>query len=317
MSYKLYDDTDIQDIADAIREKNGSQDTYKVRQMSDAIRAISSGLSDEIKQALLDCFQKVAWIDDQGQDYYDALYDALYPPADLSSISCVYTQSGTVYDTDSLDSLKSDLVVTAHYSDQSTQTVTTYTLSGTLAEGTSTITVMYGGKSTTFDVTVSAVPADLIYSEPITMVKSGGSTGAWDTATETGYIYSVGASSYPSFILNGLLFKYSEVNNKTLHLKCDLTISGGTSSTTGSGAIVAIGLYTKVNPTDNSTQRKANTSIFTKLENGTFSLDEEIDMSTAFSGSSLDNYYLGLSVFANASGTAFRVDISNVLAEVY
>ena len=117
--------------------------------------AVNVGISDEIKQALLQCFEHVAWVDDQGQTYYDALYDALYPPVDLSSISCVYTQSGTVYDTDSLDSLKADLVVTAHYSDSSTETITTYTLSGTLVSGTSTITVMYGGKTTTFDVSVN------------------------------------------------------------------------------------------------------------------------------------------------------------------
>ena len=76
----------------------------------------------------------------------------------ISSISAVYTQSGTVYDTDTLDSLKADLVVTAHYSDSSTQTVPAadYTLSGTLTEGTSTITVSYGGKTTTFNVTVTS-----------------------------------------------------------------------------------------------------------------------------------------------------------------
>ena len=78
--------------------------------------------------------------------------------ATVSSISAVYTQSGTVYDTDSLDSLKSDLVVTAHYTDSTSETVTTYTLSGTLSVGTSTITVSYGGKTTTFNVTVSAAP---------------------------------------------------------------------------------------------------------------------------------------------------------------
>ena len=76
--------------------------------------------------------------------------------ATLTSISAVYTQSGTVYPTDSLDSLKTDLVVTAHYDDQSTATVTSYTLSGTLTVGTSTITVSYDGKTTTFSVTVSA-----------------------------------------------------------------------------------------------------------------------------------------------------------------
>lgn len=120
-----------------------------------------SGLSADIKAALDQIAQKVAYIDDDGQDYYDALHNALYPPATLSYITCVYTQSGTVYDTDSLDSLKDDLVVTAHNSDESTFTVTSYVLSGTLTEGTSTITVAYGGKTTTFDVTVTeyTIPA--------------------------------------------------------------------------------------------------------------------------------------------------------------
>lgn len=127
----------------------------QIDDLRDEIESGGSGLTDDIKQALLNCFAHVAWIDEDGQDYYDALESALYPPANLTSISCVYTQSGTVYDTDSLDSLKSDLVVTAHYDDSSTRTVTTYTLSGTLTEGTSTITVLYGGQTTTFDVTVT------------------------------------------------------------------------------------------------------------------------------------------------------------------
>lgn len=40
-----------------------------------------SGLTNEIKTALLDCFEHVAWIDDDGQDYYDALEAALYDTA--------------------------------------------------------------------------------------------------------------------------------------------------------------------------------------------------------------------------------------------
>ena len=116
------------------------------------------GITEEVKQALLACFRSVLFRDDN--DSYDALYSALYPPVSLLSITAVYTQSGTVYDTDSLGSLKSDLVVTAHYDDSTTATVTNYTLSGTLAEGTSTITVMYGGKTTTFTVIVSSIPAD-------------------------------------------------------------------------------------------------------------------------------------------------------------
>ncbi len=74
------------------------------------------------------------------------------------SITAVYTQSGTVYDTDSLDSLKADLVVTANYSGGTSETVpaSNYTLSGTLTVGTSTITVSYAGLTTTFNVTVTA-----------------------------------------------------------------------------------------------------------------------------------------------------------------
>ena len=116
------------------------------------------GLSDDVKTALLQIAQKVAYVDDDGQTYYQDLYDALYPPAELVSIGAVYTQSGTVYDTDTLDSLKADLVVTALYDDSTTETVTAYTLSGTLTEGTSTITVAYGGKTTTFNVTVTSAP---------------------------------------------------------------------------------------------------------------------------------------------------------------
>lgn len=113
------------------------------------------GISEEVKQALLQIARKIPYIDDDA-DYYQDLYDALYPPADLLSISAVYTQTATVYDTESLDSLRDDLVVTALYSDAHTETVTDYTLSGTLTEGTSTITVTYGGKATTFNVTVTA-----------------------------------------------------------------------------------------------------------------------------------------------------------------
>ena len=75
----------------------------------------------------------------------------------VASISAIYTQSGTVYETDSLNSLKADLVVTAIHEDSSTETVPSddYNLSGTLTVGTSTITVSCFEKTTTFSVTVS------------------------------------------------------------------------------------------------------------------------------------------------------------------
>ena len=74
----------------------------------------------------------------------------------LDSISAVYTQGDTiVYSDTSLDSLKSNLVVTGNYSDSTTKPITDYSLSGTLTAGTSTVTVTYNGKTTTFDVVVS------------------------------------------------------------------------------------------------------------------------------------------------------------------
>lgn len=138
------------------RLKDGTTEKYDYEALDNLpVIPSGSGLSDEAKQALLALLEKVAYVDENGQTYYDALETALYPPANLVSISAVYTQSGIVYDTASLDDLKTDLVVTAHWSDNTTSTVTTYMLSGTLTEGTSTITVAYGGKTTTFNVVVS------------------------------------------------------------------------------------------------------------------------------------------------------------------
>lgn len=115
-----------------------------------------SPLSAATKAALLQIAEKVAYIDEHGQDYYNALNAALSAVA-LLQITAVYTQSGTVYDTDSLDSLKSDLVVTAYYDDGTNADVTNAAvLSGTLEVGTSTITATYEDKTDTFDVVVSA-----------------------------------------------------------------------------------------------------------------------------------------------------------------
>lgn len=48
MSKKLYEESSIQDIANAIRSKNGTTDTYKVSEMASAINDISVGSSDAV-----------------------------------------------------------------------------------------------------------------------------------------------------------------------------------------------------------------------------------------------------------------------------
>lgn len=125
--------------------------------------AIGTGLSEEAKEALLACFAHVAWADEHGQEYYDALEEALYPepePSTLVSITADYQQDRPIYDTDDLDVIKTsdDLTVTANYSDGSSEVLDDddYTLSGTLTVGTSTITVSYGSKTTTISVLVSS-----------------------------------------------------------------------------------------------------------------------------------------------------------------
>lgn len=149
-----------------------------------------SGLTDDVKQALLNCFNHVAWTDEHGQDYVDELEAALYH---IDHITAVYTQSGTVYDTDSLDSLRDDLVVTAFYQGMDSKTVTSYTLSGTLTDAVSTITVSYGGKTTTFTVDVT-----------VTILFD------WDYTEGIGNkINSVGAVS-PTMAANGLLLQGGE-----------------------------------------------------------------------------------------------------------
>lgn len=69
----------------------------------------------------------------------------------LSSISATYT-GGEVATGTSLSSL-TGITVTATYSDGTSKTVTGYTLSGEILEGENTVTVSYGGLTTTFTVT--------------------------------------------------------------------------------------------------------------------------------------------------------------------
>ena len=144
--------------------------------MEEAAQKYILGMDMTARAALLDLLSHVAYIDQNGQDYYDALEVALR--AKLSYIVADYAQDHTVYDTDSLDVLKEgdDLIVTAYYDDGSHVDLadSQYTLSGTLTVGTSTITVSYGGKTTTIEVTVTQhVPAGWLYHFEDTLASSG------------------------------------------------------------------------------------------------------------------------------------------------
>lgn len=114
------------------------------------------GLTEEIKVALLRLAQKVSYIDQNGQVYYDELYNALYPPAAMLRITAAFNQgTHVIYDTDTLNSLRQYLTVTGLYSDGRTQLLSQYDLIGVLTEGTSTITVSYNSLLTDFEVSVT------------------------------------------------------------------------------------------------------------------------------------------------------------------
>lgn len=185
---------------------------------------LGGGLSEEVKQALLDLFQHLAYTDADGQDYYDALYNAFYPPAELVRITAVYTQTSTVFPDTSLDDLKDDLVVTAHYSDSTTEAVpsTDYTLSGTLTAGTSTVTVTYEDKTTTFNVTVSE-PAVL---SSITAVY-----------TQSGTVYPTDSldSLKPDLVVTAHYSDSSTATVTTYTLSGTLTVGTSTITVTYSG----------------------------------------------------------------------------------
>ena len=126
--------------------------------MEEAAQKYVLGMDESARIALLDLLAYAAYTGPDAQAKFDTLETALQ--AKLAYIVADYVQDRTVYDTDSLDKIKEgdDLIVTAYYDDGSYSDLedSQYTLSGTLTAGTSTITVTYGGKTATFDVTVTA-----------------------------------------------------------------------------------------------------------------------------------------------------------------
>lgn len=82
----------------------------------------------------------------------------LLPIVDIDSISAEFSQGQrTIFNEDEIEDLRKYLVVSVNYADGSSEITEDYTLSGTLSGGTSTMTVSFGGKDTTFDVEVTDV----------------------------------------------------------------------------------------------------------------------------------------------------------------
>ena len=173
-------------------------------------------LSENAKNAILRAFSKVAWIDENGQQYIDDLANALLMKQ-IVSIDAVFTQGTSVYGTNSsLDSLKENLGVTATYDDGTIGVLadSDYELSGTLTRGTSTITVTADGHTDTFTVTV------VTYVLEKEQFVCFGLTGRYQPTTPGPYPYTDGAYtnrfSYPFFdllVVAGKTYQFSIISS--------------------------------------------------------------------------------------------------------
>jgi len=105
----------------------------------------------------------------------------------LTGITAVYTGTSTIYPDTSLDTFKTNLIVTAVYSDDSLKAVKNYTLDGTLAVGQSVVTVAYEGETTTFTVKVDDPPAEDTFvgvDNPFIGTWQAGATEYWQFRTD-------------------------------------------------------------------------------------------------------------------------------------
>lgn len=155
----------------------------------------TSGLTTEQVNALDGLFKIVAYTADPASAYsaFKVAFglDGGGTGVTLSSISATYSGGDVAVGT-ALSAL-TGIVVTATYSDGSTATVTGYTLSGEIAEGSNTITVTYQDKTTTFSVTGTAVSqvytvtnnlTNVTNSNTATSVEAGGSYNATLTVAD-------------------------------------------------------------------------------------------------------------------------------------
>lgn len=121
-----------------------SADGTKKMKVEDLLR--SADLSENVKTAFLNCFAHVAWADEYGQDYYDALEDALYP-GPYPKITATFTKGNhTVYVGSALSTITPYLTVIYYETAASTgRTLTSseYSLSGNLSSEINRIQVSY------------------------------------------------------------------------------------------------------------------------------------------------------------------------------
>ena len=173
------EDTTLTDIADAIRSKTGETSPIAVPEMAEKIKSIEGGgVSSVANNLILTLFRKAVYTEDVSE-MITALEATLSGSGDsgdnddsgnsgdsggnddggsgeveitVNMIQAFYMGDEVAVGTE-LSALREFIVVDVYYSDGSVGNTEDYTLSGTIVEGSNTITVSYGGESATFTVT--------------------------------------------------------------------------------------------------------------------------------------------------------------------
>lgn len=138
---------EVSEISEAIEELKESG-TAQANSLWAIIQ--KSAFTEVLTSEELNAF-KTAWgITDSGETEPDEPTEPDTPEVTLTSISATYTGGEVATGTPLTD--LTGITVIGTYSDGTTKTITGYSLSGDIVEGESTITVSYGGKTTTFTV---------------------------------------------------------------------------------------------------------------------------------------------------------------------
>lgn len=221
MAKKLYEESSVSDIAVAIREKNGLSTTYNVSEMGDAVRAIPTNdtfRTQENRNSLATVLENVPIVADNADaaasinairnSFISTLRGGVTPAEPVLVSISVTPTSITVPSGTTASQVKDYLTsMTGHYetegvSGQTTRDLTSElssaTVSGTMPTpgNTSTMTISYGGKSTTVSVTMEEAAPTLT---GLTATYTGGTVAAGTTLSQLTEVvkatYSDGSTS--------------------------------------------------------------------------------------------------------------------------
>lgn len=206
MAKKLYPEESVSDIAAAIREKNGSAERYNVAEMGEAVRAIPSGdtfWTQENRNNLATVLEKVPIVADSADEaasintvrnsFISALRGGVTPAEPVLVSISVTPTSITVPSGTAASQVKNYLTsMTGYYETEGvagqttkdlTSQLSSVTVSGTMptAGNTSTMTISYGGKSTTVSVTMKKADPTLT---GLTATYTGGTVAAGTTLSQ-------------------------------------------------------------------------------------------------------------------------------------